>query len=407
MADSSMGLLCLGGPQPGHLTLFPWDRSNLANAYSTYMTTEITSDPETGLEVDGYLLFGGGGASMHGCSPEDGCSDLECGPGELAFITGGKLKKGRDGTLVVNIPPPGGFYYEITGPSGGVKAAAITSACVQSDGNIISDSWSPKTDSVYYTGIGCAVYYHTETPDTGVAFSSVCTSGQWYAVSKDDNSTTHESAPCLLGSLMITDLVGVTEVDQPYTSSGPTGWHPGKEAMQQRNRHFVKNLAFNERALFQFAADYCDQSVPIPGDISYRGVGGDCSHFLAHMLAAGGLRITNANFGRNCPLGLIHSNYEMQLAFLKMGPTNAQPIYSTLATLRGDVAFLYTNGRGVPYHGMILAGPIFPEGGQNCAAVYCHTSDRCGEKLCSPNLVPPFYRISPGVPPRTIIVKTP
>ena len=335
---------------------------------------------------------------MHGCSQAAGCTDTSCPAGSLAFVVGGRLHTGRDATLIVNIQPPGGLYGEINGPNGGVKAGGVASSCIASNGRSTDDGWT--TDAIYFTGSSCGVYYHASTPGTGVAFSCVCAKGSWYAVN-NSGATVHTAPSCDSGSLMVTDLVQVTESSQPYESGVPD-WLNFSSARANVPHVSMQEarLSFNYQGLLRYAVQYCDATNPCGA--SYMGRGGDCSHFLAHMLSAGGLTIQNANPKRNCPSGLVHSNSEILSALKQLGPGLAQPIYNLGDAQRGDIAFLYKGGVGGPHHGMILAGKVV----NNCAEVYCHTDNRCAEKLCSSELVGPIFRISPGMSARTIVITT-
>ena len=52
--DQSIGTLCLGGPRPGTYTAFPWDSRNTLRGAAAIIAVQETTDPETGLPVDGF-----------------------------------------------------------------------------------------------------------------------------------------------------------------------------------------------------------------------------------------------------------------------------------------------------------------------------------------------------------------
>ncbi len=422
VVDQSVGALCLGGPQPGTYTAFPWDSMNMLRGAAAVIAVENTIDQETGLPVDAFAGYVGGGLQIHGCSQQQPCMDVYCPDGYLAYFSGGKLRQGRDQQLTVNIPPPGGFYRKITGNEEGVKAKGMIARCIDANGNIDVDTHTKAGEYVLFAGTSCGVLFHADTPETGVAFSAACANSAW-AIYKDDGSQLTQPKLCPNGHLMYVDLTHTSGEEQPYTSggggdlytSGSNKTLPEVNVTRGKEQWFSKvvNMGHvqkadnayggkNSQSLMQYTVLHCKTLNTCGVTYETQGVGGDCSHFVAHALAAGGYRVPGAGPGRSCPNGLTHSTSELQAAF-QQSSSGVQTIQNYRETRKGDVAFLWTNGTGGPHHSMILGETVRAVNGNYCAAVYCHTVDRCNEELCSQELVRPFFRVPVNMADKMLI----
>lgn len=411
IADQSIGAVCLGGSQPGTYTGFPWDGGNTLRGAAGVIAVEQTTDPDTGLPVDGFAGYVGGGLQVHGCSQQQACLDTYCPDGYLAYFSGGKLREGRDQQLTVNIPPPGGLYNKITGSAGGVKAKGMVARCIDANGQVDVDTHTTADEYVLFSGNSCGVLFSADTSETGVAFSAVCANSAW-ATYRDDGTQLTQPKLCPNSHLMYVDLTNTSGEDQPYTTAGEGIYNLGpKKVLPKMNvtRNMeqwhgkVVNLKYkehtgslydieNSQALLRYAVQHCKTLNTCGITYDAEGVGGDCSHFVAHTLSAGGYTVPGAGPGRSCPSGLTHSTSELQANFQRPG-SGVQAIQNYQQTRRGDIAFLWARGTGGPYHSMILGETVRASNGQYCAAVYCHTQDRCNEELCSPDLVRPFFRV--------------
>ena len=309
----------------------------------------------------------------------------------------------------MNIPPPGGVYRKITGQDGGVKAKGIVARCIDAQGHIDVDTKIEPHEYILFAGTSCGVVFHAETAETGIAFSAVCANTAWSAYD-DDGSQLTQPKLCPNGHLMYVDLTNTSGGEQPYTSSGtidhslePNKTLPEVNVTRRKepwlgtalDLQYMDNAhaSGNSQALLRYAVLKCKAYNSCGMTYAGEGVGGDCSHFVAHALAAGGYKVPGAGPGRSCPSGLTHSTSELQAAFQRSG-SGVQAIQDYQQTQRGDVAFLWRGqGTGGPYHSMILGETVRSSAGQYCASVYCHTADRCNEELCSPDLTRPFFRV--------------
>lgn len=148
-------------------------------------------------------------------------------------------------------------------------------------------------------------------------------------------------------------------------------------------------ISYDAAAALDFAQDHCSQDCPCGeryGDGSQ--LSGDCTHFLSHILYAGGWRISGS-WGRRCPWACITWAPDLK-ELLDRGVSqidNLQKVPVSQARA-GDFGFL-ENDHGM--HAVFLASAI---SGQS-AAVYSHSTDRCG-KVVTDDRFPSgsFYRIT-------------
>ncbi|KAF1952080.1 glycoside hydrolase [Byssothecium circinans] len=208
--DGSVSLLCVcSGGGSATMTILPWRLPNSITVRNAYMRHGTRPDPVTGRTVDFFAGVGAGGVRMVGDS-NDGPVDITCPAGCLAWWSYGKLVSGRDSNLQVVIPPPGGLYRTISGPSGGLRAGAMDSKRVgpPSSTNFRCVAGSRKC---VFAGGPCIVLFSVSPGAPGYSITAACAA----AFFNDDGSVTAGS--CIGDMLSVTDLVRIVEYSQVYT----------------------------------------------------------------------------------------------------------------------------------------------------------------------------------------------
>lgn len=143
-------------------------------------------------------------------------------------------------------------------------------------------------------------------------------------------------------------------------------------------RHPYKNIA-----AINYAKKYCGQTgsegnscgVYLSGENK-----SDCAHFLAHCLAAGGIRIANTNPGTAfCPDGLAvrNTDIESELKRLSKQYDNIKEIDLSDAIV-GDVGFLQAHR---PWHAFMVCEVWNIGMPTSTPKVWAHSSARCCEEM--------------------------
>lgn len=144
-------------------------------------------------------------------------------------------------------------------------------------------------------------------------------------------------------------------------------------------------LPFAKEFALSFAHQYAKQDCPCGQD--YAGPdAGDCTHFLSHVLRAGGLAIQGSR--HMCPWQCITWAPDALAAFVDACGTfdNIRPVGPGV-TRRGDFGFL-RHGE-VPWHAFVLGGPVHG----NSAPVYSHSNYRDNEVVTADFQTAAFFRI--------------
>jgi len=186
-ADESVGAVCINDPSvdpnAGQGIILPWRQVNYVEGRFGYMREWNMLDVETGGRVVGKMGFAAGGFNLKGVGDGDQPgvevqAELTCPVGSLAFFFTGKLDGGvRDDYLSVNVRPPGGFYREISGPEGGLKAEAFRISCPGSGPAHVDLICGEDREDVCTLAAGnCGVIYSMPpgSPLVGESLSAVC-----------------------------------------------------------------------------------------------------------------------------------------------------------------------------------------------------------------------------------------
>lgn len=149
-----------------------------------------------------------------------------------------------------------------------------------------------------------------------------------------------------------------------------------------RQASTIATIPYNNWKAITYARNYCGKRQNSCG-VYLDGPGkADCAHFLAHCLAAGGVRVRNTDpTNPLCPDGLAVRNTDLtdELSRLSRTYSNVKELGLTDAII-GDVGFLTIVTH--PTHAFMLAEPVdmrpFPP---LPVKVYAHTTNRCGEVM--------------------------
>jgi len=141
-------------------------------------------------------------------------------------------------------------------------------------------------------------------------------------------------------------------------------------------------VPFDNWKAISHAKSWCGKKSNPCGKYFEGGKYSDCAHFVAHCLAAGGLKI-KADPGFNpCPDGLAVRNTDLVAAlrdFIKKGHSNVTEIGLSDAII-GDIGFLDRPDR--PYHAFMIAAPVdLRKIPPPAVQVWAHSVSRCSEAM--------------------------
>jgi hypothetical protein len=135
-------------------------------------------------------------------------------------------------------------------------------------------------------------------------------------------------------------------------------------------RGLTTTLSFSNANARAYAQQYCSDGNDCPSGV----YDSDCTHFISHILAAGGIVLDGPT--HTCAKGLATAVVELHAAFI-----NASEIYDNIRFYKNDQAqpgdfFFYLTNLGAPYdHAMLLNGPLQA----NSAPIFSHTHAHCGD----------------------------
>lgn len=160
------------------------------------------------------------------------------------------------------------------------------------------------------------------------------------------------------------------------------------DAVKITARITAGRISYDPAAAFEYAQQWCHSDENECG-AQYDA---DCTHFMCHCLAAGGIRVSGPDAGSNCPAGLNIAVRFLVEAFEKMrvNCSNVLRIGFDEHTLRGDYGFLQNWLR--PYHAFLLNDSVNANG--RSAKIFGHTNPRCGAEVADDGFVNgTYYRI--------------
>jgi hypothetical protein len=145
-------------------------------------------------------------------------------------------------------------------------------------------------------------------------------------------------------------------------------------------------LVYDPGPAFAYASEWChggnscDTEYPL-----------DCTHFICHCLAAGGVKISNSDPGANCPAGL-----NVRVEYLAKAFENLVAQYRNVRrlgfddlTAKGDYCIL--KNWTFPSHATLLNARVDDTG--KSAQIYGHTNNRCGDDAPGSFIDAVYYRI--------------
>lgn len=153
---------------------------------------------------------------------------------------------------------------------------------------------------------------------------------------------------------------------------------------RNRDRIGKPRVPFNNGKALTYAREYACKDDNACGVFLQGAKKSDCAHFVAHYLAAGGIRIANPDPNNAlCPDGLAVRNTDLVNALRDLARTYANVREQDLVwdAIVGDVGFLHTYR---PSHAFVIAEPVridkqpvLPQGPK----AWAHSTRRCGEPL--------------------------
>jgi hypothetical protein len=129
-----------------------------------------------------------------------------------------------------------------------------------------------------------------------------------------------------------------------------------------------------------YARQYCGKEDNACNTFLKGGELSDCAHFIAHCLAAGGIKVLNTDPQTAfCPHGLAVRNtvIEAELKRLSVAFDNVHAI-DLGDTIVGDVGFLQLHR---PSHAFMVSKPGPLPGSLNVPFVWAHSTNRCDTQL--------------------------
>ena len=161
------------------------------------------------------------------------------------------------------------------------------------------------------------------------------------------------------------------------------------EAFLEGREDRSPSLRFSNAKAKAFATEFCLESKKNGCPDGIYEERGDCTHFISHVLAAGGVVLDGPI--HTCRKGFATVVVELHSAFI-----NASEIYSNVRVRKsnlaepGDYVFILENLSARNDHAMLLNGPITGNG----ANVFGHTNQRCNERATFDPAKCVFYKIS-------------
>jgi hypothetical protein len=156
----------------------------------------------------------------------------------------------------------------------------------------------------------------------------------------------------------------------------------------------LPTLPFSLEPLFAYVENYCHGGNDCP-DGQFDS---DCTHFLCHALATGGLQISNTS--ASCRSGLCIRVNDFAAAFdnATRTYTNVHKLAGYEVARRGDFCFIPSWFPLRKDHAMFLAAPPQQDANPQAtgAAVYAHTNSHCGEFNVFDVTACVYYRIDPS-----------
>lgn len=148
-------------------------------------------------------------------------------------------------------------------------------------------------------------------------------------------------------------------------------------------------IAYDPSKAFSYASEWCHGGNSCGEEYDL-----DCTHFMCHCLAFGGIAISNPDAGANCPAGLNVRVEYLAAAFAQLVAQydNVRGITFDDLTQRGDYG-LMKNWVGTPTHAFLLNDRVDNSG--KLAKIYGHSNNRCGEQAPGSFIDAQYYRIEP------------
>lgn len=139
---------------------------------------------------------------------------------------------------------------------------------------------------------------------------------------------------------------------------------------------------YNNGKAIKYAKDFCDKENNSCGVYLTGGNKSDCAHFIAHCLAAGGIRVANPDAtNRLCPDGLAVRNVDIEAELRRLAGlySNVREQNLVWDAIVGDIGFLRVER---PRHAFMVCEPV-NTGLTPPPAVkaWAHSSKRCCEPL--------------------------
>lgn len=142
----------------------------------------------------------------------------------------------------------------------------------------------------------------------------------------------------------------------------------------------MARIPYQNIGAINYAKAYCGKKTNSCGVYLEGEKKSDCAHFIAHCLAAAGLRIEAApDEDKLCPNGLTARNTVLEARLLHLSTTvgNVKKI-SLDDGIVGDVGFLQAHR---PTHGFLICRPGNYAGGFSVPYVWAHSSAHCDTQL--------------------------
>jgi hypothetical protein len=143
----------------------------------------------------------------------------------------------------------------------------------------------------------------------------------------------------------------------------------------------MAKIKYDNWKAISHAKAWCSKKENDCGKYLQGGELSDCAHFIAHVLAAGGIVIKNKDpLTAFCPKGLAVRNTVIveELKQLDQKYENVEEIGLTDAII-GDIGFLDRPDR--PYHAFMVCEPVDMTKPFTAPKVYAHSGEKCCEEM--------------------------
>lgn len=144
-------------------------------------------------------------------------------------------------------------------------------------------------------------------------------------------------------------------------------------------------LPFDLSKALAYARTYCAAG----NDCSDNEFPLDCTHFMCHCLAAGGVRVSKPSAQCASSLCIRVNDLAAAISNSVSKYTNVKKIGNHAATREGDICFIPSWFGLSKEHAMLLADTATSNG----AKVYAHTNNRCGHLVAFDSTECLYYRI--------------